>query len=64
MGCCLCNAFHCFYTETALSQDNYDSWFKTKFGVPCERIHDVVPNLVYCMKLALSQEVFLWGEMF
>lgn len=57
MVCYLCNAFHSFYTETALSQDNYDSWFNARFGVLCERIQDSMPNVVYCMKMALSQEV-------
>lgn len=57
MGCYLCNIFHCFYTEKALSKDNYDSWVEAKFGVQCERIHDSVPNLVHYMKMALNQEV-------
>lgn len=60
-GCYLCKAFHCFYSETALSQDKDDSWFKARFGVQCERMHELVPNLVYCMKMALSQEVFFGG---
>lgn len=60
MGCYLCNIFHRVYTEKALSQDNCDSWVEAKFGVLCERIHHSVPNLVYCMKMAVSQEVFFF----